>query len=190
MDLTSNPGDADPPPPGWRRQGSGLPSLTSFSPLCPRSLPFLGVLTVLGTGFGAYNMAMAVMSPCPLMQGHWGGEVLIVSTWPVELPAPPHLAKALSTDQRLWACSPRKPQLGLGSGGMLLIWEQRLRKVRWLVQGDSPASPLNAAPFHVDGHASASSGLLPDALDLVMGGHKGYWVLLCPGHGCQLRGPP
>ncbi|OWK03336.1 SLC52A3, partial [Cervus elaphus hippelaphus] len=42
-----------------------------------RSLPFLGVLAVLGTSFGAYNMAMAVMSPCPLMQGHWGGEVLI-----------------------------------------------------------------------------------------------------------------
>ncbi|CAI9154455.1 unnamed protein product [Rangifer tarandus platyrhynchus] len=46
-----------------------------------RSLPFLGVLTVLGTSFGAYNMAMAVMSPCPLMQGHWGGEVLIVVSW-------------------------------------------------------------------------------------------------------------
>uniref|UniRef100_A0A8C3YFX2 Riboflavin transporter n=1 Tax=Catagonus wagneri TaxID=51154 RepID=A0A8C3YFX2_9CETA len=46
-----------------------------------RSLPFLGVLAVLGTGFGAYNMAMAVMSPCPLMQGHWGGEVLIVASW-------------------------------------------------------------------------------------------------------------
>ncbi|ELV13578.1 solute carrier family 52, riboflavin transporter, member 3 [Tupaia chinensis] len=46
-----------------------------------RSLPFLGILAVLGTGFGAYNMAMAVMSPCPLMQGHWGGEVLIVASW-------------------------------------------------------------------------------------------------------------
>nr|XP_058895136.1 solute carrier family 52, riboflavin transporter, member 3 isoform X2 [Kogia breviceps] len=46
-----------------------------------RSLSFLGVLTVLGTGFGTYNMAMAVMSPCPLMQGHWGGEVLIVASW-------------------------------------------------------------------------------------------------------------
>ncbi|XP_049725160.1 solute carrier family 52, riboflavin transporter, member 3 [Elephas maximus indicus] len=49
--------------------------------LSSRSLPFLGVLTVLGTGFGAYNMAMAVMSPCPLLQGHWGGEVLIVASW-------------------------------------------------------------------------------------------------------------
>ncbi|XP_008139210.3 solute carrier family 52, riboflavin transporter, member 3 [Eptesicus fuscus] len=46
-----------------------------------RSLLFLGVLTVLGTGFGAYNMAMAVMSPCPLMQGHWIGEVAIVASW-------------------------------------------------------------------------------------------------------------
>ncbi|KAG3263010.1 solute carrier family 52 member 3 [Ictidomys tridecemlineatus] len=53
-------------------QGSGI---TSWS------LPFLGVLTVLGTGFGAYNMAMAAMSPCPLLQGHWGGEVLIVLSW-------------------------------------------------------------------------------------------------------------
>ena len=63
--------------------------------LCPRSLPFLGVLTVLGTSFGAYNMAMAVMSPCPLMQGHWGGEVLIVSVWTVVLsPSHLYLAKA------------------------------------------------------------------------------------------------
>ncbi|XP_012521226.1 PREDICTED: solute carrier family 52, riboflavin transporter, member 3 [Propithecus coquereli] len=46
-----------------------------------RSLPFLGVLTVLGTGFGAYNMAMAVKSPCPLLQGHWSGDVLIVASW-------------------------------------------------------------------------------------------------------------
>lgn len=33
----------------------------------------------MGTSFGAYNMAMAAMSPCPVLQGHWGGEVLIVS---------------------------------------------------------------------------------------------------------------
>nr|XP_014700498.2 solute carrier family 52, riboflavin transporter, member 3 [Equus asinus]XP_044604274.1 solute carrier family 52, riboflavin transporter, member 3 [Equus asinus] len=46
-----------------------------------RSLLFLGVLSVLGTGFGAYNMAMAVMSPCPLLWDHWGGEVLIVASW-------------------------------------------------------------------------------------------------------------
>lgn len=57
--------------------------LTSFVPslTCSRSLLFLGILSLLGTSFGAYNLAMAVMSPCPLLQGHWGGEVLIVSTW-------------------------------------------------------------------------------------------------------------
>lgn len=54
--------------------------------LYPRSLPFLGVITVLGTGFGAYNMAMAALSPCPLLQGHWGGQVLIVSIPPLPLP--------------------------------------------------------------------------------------------------------
>ncbi|XP_036275081.1 solute carrier family 52, riboflavin transporter, member 3 [Pipistrellus kuhlii] len=53
--------------------------LSMFLP--SRSLLFLGVLTVLGTGFGTYNMAMAVMSPCPLLQGHWGGEVAIVASW-------------------------------------------------------------------------------------------------------------
>ncbi|XP_057637465.1 solute carrier family 52, riboflavin transporter, member 3 isoform X2 [Chionomys nivalis] len=46
-----------------------------------RSLLFLGLLTLLGTSFGAYNMAMAAMSPCPILQGHWGGEVLIVLSW-------------------------------------------------------------------------------------------------------------
>ncbi|XP_075419965.1 solute carrier family 52, riboflavin transporter, member 3 [Tenrec ecaudatus] len=46
-----------------------------------RSLLFLGGLSVLGTGFGAYNMAMAVMSPCPLLQGHWAGQALIVASW-------------------------------------------------------------------------------------------------------------
>ncbi|XP_012610762.2 solute carrier family 52, riboflavin transporter, member 3 [Microcebus murinus] len=46
-----------------------------------RSLPFLGGLTVLGTSFGAYNMAMAVKSPCPLLQDHWSGDVLIVASW-------------------------------------------------------------------------------------------------------------
>ncbi|KAM7411381.1 hypothetical protein PAMA_021398 [Pampus argenteus] len=44
-----------------------------------RSLVFLGVLTTLGTGFGSYNMAMAAMSPCPLLQGSAVGEMIIVS---------------------------------------------------------------------------------------------------------------
>lgn len=58
----------------WLLNSSHYPS-----PLRHRSLLFLGLLTLLGTGFGAYNMAMAAMSPCPILQGHLGGEVLIVS---------------------------------------------------------------------------------------------------------------
>ncbi|XP_034027511.1 solute carrier family 52, riboflavin transporter, member 3-A [Thalassophryne amazonica] len=46
-----------------------------------RSLAFLGVLTVIGTGFGSYNMAMAAMSPCPLLQGSTAGEAIIVLSW-------------------------------------------------------------------------------------------------------------
>ncbi|XP_018542895.1 solute carrier family 52, riboflavin transporter, member 3-A [Lates calcarifer] len=46
-----------------------------------RSLVFLGVLTVLGTGFGSYNMAMAAMSPCPLFHGTAVGQVIIVLSW-------------------------------------------------------------------------------------------------------------
>ncbi|XP_010016599.1 PREDICTED: solute carrier family 52, riboflavin transporter, member 3, partial [Nestor notabilis] len=42
-----------------------------------RSLALLGTLTVLGTGFGAYNMAIAVMSPCPLLQQSQWGDVTI-----------------------------------------------------------------------------------------------------------------
>ncbi|KAG8002469.1 Solute carrier family 52 [Nibea albiflora] len=46
-----------------------------------RSLVFLGTLTVLGTGFGSYNMAMAAMSPCPLLHGSVVGEIIIVFSW-------------------------------------------------------------------------------------------------------------
>lgn len=46
-----------------------------------RSLIFLGVLTLLGTGFGSYNMAMAALSPCPLLQGSAWGETIIVLSW-------------------------------------------------------------------------------------------------------------
>ncbi|KAM8864299.1 solute carrier family 52, riboflavin transporter, member 3-A isoform 1-T2 [Spinachia spinachia] len=46
-----------------------------------RSLVFLGVMTALGTGFGSYNMAMAAMSPCPLLQGSVAGEIVIVLSW-------------------------------------------------------------------------------------------------------------
>ncbi|KAF3697219.1 Solute carrier family 52, riboflavin transporter, member 3-A Riboflavin transporter 2-A [Channa argus] len=46
-----------------------------------RSLVFLGALMALGTGFGSYNMAMAAMSPCPLLQGSVVGEIIIVLSW-------------------------------------------------------------------------------------------------------------
>ncbi|NXE58249.1 S52A3 protein, partial [Casuarius casuarius] len=46
-----------------------------------RSLVLLGTLTVLGTGFGAYNMAIAVMSPCPVLQDSEWGDAVIVLSW-------------------------------------------------------------------------------------------------------------
>ncbi|XP_045911765.1 solute carrier family 52, riboflavin transporter, member 3-A [Micropterus dolomieu] len=46
-----------------------------------RSLVVLGVLTALGTGFGSYNMAMAALSPCPLLRGSVVGEIIIVLSW-------------------------------------------------------------------------------------------------------------
>ncbi|NXL36601.1 S52A3 protein, partial [Glaucidium brasilianum] len=49
--------------------------------LLGRSLTLMGTLTVVGTGFGAYNMAMAVMSPCPLLQQSQWGDATIVLSW-------------------------------------------------------------------------------------------------------------
>lgn len=46
-----------------------------------RSLVFLSLLAVVGTGFGSYNMAMAAMSPCPLLHGSAVGEAIIVLSW-------------------------------------------------------------------------------------------------------------
>ncbi|XP_069740426.1 solute carrier family 52, riboflavin transporter, member 3-A [Narcine bancroftii] len=46
-----------------------------------RSLPLLGFLSLLGTTFGAYNMAMAALSPCPLLQDSSTGSALIVLSW-------------------------------------------------------------------------------------------------------------
>nr|XP_055067816.1 solute carrier family 52, riboflavin transporter, member 3-B [Misgurnus anguillicaudatus] len=46
-----------------------------------RSLVLMGVLTVTGTGFGAYIMAVAALSPCPLLIHHDLGAALIVITW-------------------------------------------------------------------------------------------------------------
>ncbi|XP_077062522.1 solute carrier family 52, riboflavin transporter, member 3-B [Siphateles boraxobius] len=46
-----------------------------------RSLVLMAALTVTGTGFGAYIMAMAALSPCPLLIDHDLGAALIVITW-------------------------------------------------------------------------------------------------------------
>uniref|UniRef100_A0A8C6SLS6 Riboflavin transporter n=1 Tax=Neogobius melanostomus TaxID=47308 RepID=A0A8C6SLS6_9GOBI len=46
-----------------------------------RSLIFMGVLTLFGTGFGAYIMAMATMSPCPLLVHSTTGTAVIVLAW-------------------------------------------------------------------------------------------------------------
>ncbi|XP_077192478.1 solute carrier family 52, riboflavin transporter, member 3 [Paroedura picta] len=46
-----------------------------------RSLPLLGALALSGTAFGAYIMAMAAMSPCPLLQRSEWGDAIIVLSW-------------------------------------------------------------------------------------------------------------
>ena len=46
--------------------------------LVSRSLVFMGVLTIVGTGFGAYIMAMAALSPCPLLVHTASGTAIIV----------------------------------------------------------------------------------------------------------------
>ncbi|CAK6971565.1 riboflavin transporter 2 [Scomber scombrus] len=46
-----------------------------------RSLLFMGALTVIGSGIGAYIMGMAVLSPCPLLVNDSSGDVIIVLAW-------------------------------------------------------------------------------------------------------------
>ncbi|XP_071326280.1 solute carrier family 52, riboflavin transporter, member 3-B [Trachinotus anak] len=53
--------------------------IAMFMPV--RSLIFMGFLTMLGTGFGAYIMAMAALSPCPLLIHSASGTVVIVLAW-------------------------------------------------------------------------------------------------------------
>ncbi|XP_004443067.1 PREDICTED: solute carrier family 52, riboflavin transporter, member 2 [Ceratotherium simum simum] len=48
--------------------------------LC-RSLAGLGSLSLLGMLFGAYLMALAVLSPCPPLVGTFAGVVLVVLSW-------------------------------------------------------------------------------------------------------------
>uniref|UniRef100_A0A4W5P7Q8 Riboflavin transporter n=1 Tax=Hucho hucho TaxID=62062 RepID=A0A4W5P7Q8_9TELE len=51
--------------------------IAMFLPL--RSLVLIGLLTIVGTGFGTYIMAMAALSPCPLLVHSATGTTLIVS---------------------------------------------------------------------------------------------------------------
>nr|XP_057909349.1 solute carrier family 52, riboflavin transporter, member 3-B [Doryrhamphus excisus]XP_057909350.1 solute carrier family 52, riboflavin transporter, member 3-B [Doryrhamphus excisus] len=53
--------------------------IAMFMPI--RSLTFMCLLTVFGTGFGAYIMAMAALSPCPLLVHSASGTVVIVLAW-------------------------------------------------------------------------------------------------------------
>ncbi|XP_077577853.1 solute carrier family 52, riboflavin transporter, member 3-B [Stigmatopora nigra] len=53
--------------------------IAMFMPI--RSLIFMCVLTVFGTGFASYIMAMAALSPCPLLVHSTSGTVVIVLAW-------------------------------------------------------------------------------------------------------------
>ncbi|TRY53792.1 hypothetical protein DNTS_002702, partial [Danionella cerebrum] len=53
--------------------------IAMFAPI--RSLALMGILTVTGSGFGAYIMATAVMSPCPPLINHELGAALMVMAW-------------------------------------------------------------------------------------------------------------
>ncbi|KAL0984687.1 hypothetical protein UPYG_G00145280 [Umbra pygmaea] len=53
--------------------------IAMFLPL--RSLVLMGLLTIVGTVFGTYIMAMAALSPCPLLVHHTAGTALIVIAW-------------------------------------------------------------------------------------------------------------
>ncbi|KAK1801156.1 hypothetical protein P4O66_022860, partial [Electrophorus voltai] len=80
-----------------------------------RSLVFLGVLCLLGTGFGGYNMAMAAMSPCPLLQDAPAGQAAIlvrgaVATW-LPLPCLGETLSALLRGERSPEKHCRKPHL-------------------------------------------------------------------------------
>lgn len=53
--------------------------IAMFVPI--RSLFFMAFLCMTGTGFGAYIMAMAALSPCPLMVHSASGTAVIVLAW-------------------------------------------------------------------------------------------------------------
>lgn len=154
---------------GWGRR-SGFSQLRSPPPPCPRSLLFLGVLTVLGTGFGAYNMAMAVMSPCPLMQGHWSGEVAIVSICShgcLHLAGPGRHGVKPFLLSKVSGRSLGKPQgVGVGVG----VVRGSFSFGRGDLGSRGGRSKVMAQPLLGKPHSShpvfVSSGFLPRALDL------------------------
>ncbi|XP_027723161.1 solute carrier family 52, riboflavin transporter, member 3-like [Vombatus ursinus] len=90
------------------------------------SLFWLGVTTVVGTGFGAYNLAMAVLSPCPLLKGSRWGEAIIVISWVlyggilsyVKVMTGVHLRK-VSQSALLWCGA--AIQLGSAFGAILMF---------------------------------------------------------------------
>ncbi|XP_031731979.1 solute carrier family 52, riboflavin transporter, member 3-B [Anarrhichthys ocellatus] len=53
--------------------------IAMFVPI--RSLVLMGFLAMVGTGFGAYIMAMAALSPCPLLVHSHSGTAVIVLAW-------------------------------------------------------------------------------------------------------------
>ncbi|KAJ8411590.1 hypothetical protein AAFF_G00163980 [Aldrovandia affinis] len=53
--------------------------IAMFVPI--RSLVLMGFLTMTGTGIGAYIMAMAALSPCPLLMHDSTGTILMVGAW-------------------------------------------------------------------------------------------------------------
>lgn len=69
--------------------------------LNPRSLMLMGVLTVAGTGFGAYIMAMAALSPCPLLVHHELGAALMVRLLPVTCLSTPIVIQSHTNRQNI-----------------------------------------------------------------------------------------
>ncbi|KAK9513369.1 hypothetical protein VZT92_026906 [Zoarces viviparus] len=53
--------------------------IAMFVPI--RSLALMGFLAMVGTGFGGYIMAMAALSPCPLLVHSHSGTAVIVLAW-------------------------------------------------------------------------------------------------------------
>ncbi|XP_051835455.1 solute carrier family 52, riboflavin transporter, member 3 [Antechinus flavipes] len=114
--------------------------------LSSRSLSWLGMITVVGTGFGAYNMAAAVLSPCPPLKGsHWG-EALIVISWVLFTGTLSYvkvmtgvLLRDLSHSALVW-CGAAE-QLGSAFGAILMFPLVNVLHVFKSADGSSPQCP-------------------------------------------------